>query len=94
MPSIFAALDEGGRLLLARVYGGVPPPQFPTVALLSSLVSYGENIGVGLREIVSDDVRIVFRTCASDTREDPSGITRLTQPLHSLTSVFSLAGVE
>jgi len=61
MPSIFASLDEGGRTLLARVYGGVPPPSFPSVALLSSLVSYGENMGVALQKIATNDVRIVFR---------------------------------
>ena len=61
MPSIFAALDEGGRPLLARVYGGVPPPSFPTVALLSSLFSYGENKGVSLQKIATTDVRMVFK---------------------------------
>lgn len=61
MPSIFAALDDGGRPLIARVYGGVPPPSFPTVALLSSLMVYGESVGVGLREICTDDVRIIFK---------------------------------
>jgi hypothetical protein len=61
MPKIFAALDEGGRPLLARVYGGVPPPSFPTVALLSGLVTYGEGVGVLLRQIATSDARIVFK---------------------------------
>jgi hypothetical protein len=64
MPRLLCVIDPMGRPLLARTYGGMPAPPFPTVALLSTVAGFADNIGMALRRIGTPDVRVVFRRCA------------------------------
>eukprot|EP00899_Mesostigma_viride_P013890 jgi/Mesvir1/22501/Mv18533-RA.2 len=60
MVRLLCALDANSIPLLARVYGGLLPPAFPTVALLSSVVTFAECNGYGLKRISSDDAQVFF----------------------------------
>lgn len=61
MPRLLCVIDPEGRPLLSRTYGGMPQPPFPTVALLSTVAGFAENVGMALRRIATRDVRVVFR---------------------------------
>jgi hypothetical protein len=61
MPRLLCVIDPEGRPLLTRTYGGMPPVAFPTVALLSTVAGFADNVGMALRRITTKDVRVVFR---------------------------------
>lgn len=60
MPRLLCVIDPEGRPLLSRTYGGMPQPPFPTVALLSTVAGFAENVGMALRRVATSDVRVVF----------------------------------
>lgn len=63
MPQIFCMLDEGGRALVTKAQGDIQVPSFPTVGLLCSISTYGDNAGFSVETFGTTNVQIVYKRC-------------------------------
>jgi hypothetical protein len=60
MPQVFIVVDDGGRTLLTKAHGDIQVPSFPTIGLLCSISTYGDNAGFSVQTFGTTNVKIVY----------------------------------
>eukprot|EP00967_Tisochrysis_lutea_P049573 scaffold60747_cov15-Tisochrysis_lutea.AAC.1 len=56
-----SVINERGQTLVARSYGDIQAPSFPTLGLLFSIATFSEASGFEMQSVSTQDMQIVYK---------------------------------